>query len=565
MLRPADGLRGRAPSTVDGLDYHEALQAVGIQGGIAGNVIPDRCVVTVNYRYAPDKSGADAEAHVREVFDGFEVVIADNAAGRPSRAHAARGRRPSSRRSACRSAPKEGWTDVARFSALGVPAVNFGPGDPNLAHTDDERARSSSTSTRSGPCSAGWRDREAPRIGRRRERRARSTSRQVGPVTLRGDQVPRTTTDQRLLDAPPPGQRADWLHNDPWRVLRIQSEFVEGFGTLAELGPAVSVFGSARTTPDHPTYALGVRVGRALVEAGFAVITGGGPGAMEAATGAPGRPAGSRSGSASSCRSSPGLNPYVDLGVNFRYFFARKTMFVKYAQGFIVLPGGFGTLDELFEALTLVQTQQGHLVPDRADGHRLLGGAARLAPRDRLAAARSTRPTSTCSASPTTSTRPFATSSSGTPTSTPTAAEYARAGPSGAVADDVDVAPSSGDLVGPLRRRGRGGRHRRRRPRTGRRLARRPDDDDEPRPAARRPADPRRHRRAAVRHGDARLPDEPGRRGHRPAAPRDRRPRRRAVPGPPGRQRAGAATPTSASVRARTSNGDLGGPETERA
>ena len=88
-------------------------------------------------------------------------------------------------------------------------------------------------------------------------------SRQVGPVTVRGDQVPRTTTDQRLLDAPPPGQRADWLHNDPWRVLRIQSEFVEGFGTLAELGPAVSVFGSARTKPDHPTYELGVRVGRA--------------------------------------------------------------------------------------------------------------------------------------------------------------------------------------------------------------------------------------------------------------------------------------------------------------
>ncbi len=90
------------------------------------------------------------------------------------------------------------------------------------------------------------------------ESAASEQSRQVGPVTVRGDQVPRTTTDQRLLDAPPPGQRADWLHNDPWRVLRIQSEFVEGFGTLAELGPAVSVFGSARTTPDHPTYELGV-------------------------------------------------------------------------------------------------------------------------------------------------------------------------------------------------------------------------------------------------------------------------------------------------------------------
>ena len=125
--------------TVDGLDYHEALQAVAIQGGIAGNVIPDRCVVTVNYRYAPDKSGPEAEAHVREVFDGFEVVVADNAPGA----------RPGLNLPAATAfvealgvpvGPKEGWTDVARFSALGVPAVNFGPGDPNLAHTDDERA-----------------------------------------------------------------------------------------------------------------------------------------------------------------------------------------------------------------------------------------------------------------------------------------------------------------------------------------------------------------------------------------------------------------------------------------
>jgi succinyl-diaminopimelate desuccinylase len=125
--------------TVDGLDYHEALQAVGIQGGIAGNVIPDRCVVAVNYRYAPDKSGPQAEAHVREVFQGFEVVIADNAPGA----------RPGLSLPAAKAfvdalavpvGPKEGWTDVARFSALGVAAVNFGPGDPNLAHTDDERA-----------------------------------------------------------------------------------------------------------------------------------------------------------------------------------------------------------------------------------------------------------------------------------------------------------------------------------------------------------------------------------------------------------------------------------------
>ena len=101
-----------------------------------------------------------------------------------------------------------------------------------------------------------------------------------GPVTLRRGQVPGSTTDQRLLDS---HGGTDWVHTDPWRVLRIQAEFVEGFGALAEIGPAVSVFGSARTKPDHPTYALGVRVGAALVEAGYAVITGGGPGAMEAA------------------------------------------------------------------------------------------------------------------------------------------------------------------------------------------------------------------------------------------------------------------------------------------
>ncbi|MEP6649553.1 MAG: TIGR00730 family Rossman fold protein [Lapillicoccus sp.] len=183
-------------------------------------------------------------------------------------------------------------------------------------------------------------------------------SRQMGPVTVRGDQVPPTTADQRLLDAPPPGQRADWLHNDPWRVLRIQSEFVEGFGTLAELGPAVSVFGSARTKPDHPTYELAVRVGRALVAAGFAVITGGGPGAMEAANKGASEAGGTSVGLGIELPFESGLNRYVDLGVNFRYFFARKTMFVKYAQGFIVLPGGFGTLDELFEALTLVQTRK---------------------------------------------------------------------------------------------------------------------------------------------------------------------------------------------------------------
>ncbi|MFB9731239.1 TIGR00730 family Rossman fold protein [Ornithinimicrobium kibberense] len=174
-----------------------------------------------------------------------------------------------------------------------------------------------------------------------------------GPVTLRGTRVPRSTTDQRLLDT---RGSADWVHTDPWRVMRIQAEFVEGFGTLAELGPAVAVFGSARTGPGHPTYELARQVGSALVEAGYAVITGGGPGTMEGANLGATEAGGTSVGLGIELPFEAGMNDYLNLGINFRYFFVRKTMFVKYAEGFVVLPGGVGTLDELFEALTLVQT-----------------------------------------------------------------------------------------------------------------------------------------------------------------------------------------------------------------
>jgi uncharacterized protein (TIGR00730 family) len=176
-----------------------------------------------------------------------------------------------------------------------------------------------------------------------------------GPVVLRRGQVQESTTDQRLLDNHGP---TAWLHEDPWRVLRIQAEFVEGFGALAELGPAVAVFGSARSRPDSPEYEAAVEVGRLLAEAGYAVITGGGPGAMEAGNRGAVEGGGTSVGLGIELPFEQGLNEYVDLGVNFRYFFARKTMFMKYAQGFIVLPGGFGTMDELFEALTLVQTRK---------------------------------------------------------------------------------------------------------------------------------------------------------------------------------------------------------------
>ncbi|MBB3052826.1 hypothetical protein FHS23_003867 [Prauserella isguenensis] len=178
-----------------------------------------------------------------------------------------------------------------------------------------------------------------------------------GPIVLRREQKtgPGSTTDQRLLDSRGP---SDWVHTDPWRVLRIQAEFVEGFGALAEVPRAVTVFGSARTDRGSPEYAVGVEIGAQLARSGFAAITGGGPGAMEAVNRGASEAGGLSIGLGIELPFEQGLNPWVDLGVNFRYFFARKTMFIKYSQAFICLPGGFGTLDELFEALTLVQTKK---------------------------------------------------------------------------------------------------------------------------------------------------------------------------------------------------------------
>ncbi|HEY7048679.1 MAG TPA: TIGR00730 family Rossman fold protein [Jatrophihabitantaceae bacterium] len=189
---------------------------------------------------------------------------------------------------------------------------------------------------------------EEPNSGRLAER-------QRGPVILRRAQVQPGTTDQRLLDSRGP---SDWVHTDPWRVLRIQSEFVEGFGLLAELPHAVSVFGSARTPHNHPEYAAARALGGALARAGYAVITGGGPGSMEAVNRGASEAGGVSVGLGIELPFEQRLNDWVDIGINFRYFFARKTMFVKYAQAFVIMPGGFGTLDELFESLTLVQTRK---------------------------------------------------------------------------------------------------------------------------------------------------------------------------------------------------------------
>ncbi|MFI5624196.1 TIGR00730 family Rossman fold protein [Nocardioides sp. NPDC051685] len=164
-----------------------------------------------------------------------------------------------------------------------------------------------------------------------------------------------STTDQRLLDSSGHG---DWVHTDPWRVMKIQAEFVEGFNDLSEIGPAISVFGSARTPKDHPTYAQAEAVGRGLAEAGFVVITGGGPGTMEAANKGALEAGGESIGLGIELPFEARLNDYVSFGLNFRYFFVRKMMFVKYSQGYVVMPGGLGTMDELFEAMTLSQTQK---------------------------------------------------------------------------------------------------------------------------------------------------------------------------------------------------------------
>ncbi|QCB28174.1 TIGR00730 family Rossman fold protein [Corynebacterium endometrii] len=174
-----------------------------------------------------------------------------------------------------------------------------------------------------------------------------------GPVMTRRDANDTSTYDQRLLES---GSTYDWQHGDPWRVLRIQSEFVTGFDALAELPKAVSVFGSARTQPDHEHYRLAEEVARKLVAAEYAVITGGGPGIMEAGNKGAHEAGGLSVGLGIELPFEQGLNEYVDLGIDFRYFFARKTMFLKYSQAFICLPGGLGTMDELFEVMCMVQT-----------------------------------------------------------------------------------------------------------------------------------------------------------------------------------------------------------------
>ncbi len=169
------------------------------------------------------------------------------------------------------------------------------------------------------------------------------------------EHAPGTTQDEQLLESPGPDE---FTHTDTWRVFRIMGEFVTGFDELATLSRGISVFGSARTHPDDPDYKAAQETAALLARAGFAVITGGGPGIMEAAN----RGAFDAGGLSIGCNIElpfeQGSNPYLTKGLKFKYFFVRKMMFVKYSLGFIIFPGGFGTLDELFEALTLIQTQK---------------------------------------------------------------------------------------------------------------------------------------------------------------------------------------------------------------
>ena len=191
-----------------------------------------------------------------------------------------------------------------------------------------------------------------PRVPRTAE--SAETNRTLrGPMLLRTDGNQTSTYDQRLLES---GADHSWKHADPWRVLRIQGEFVAGFDALSDLPKAVTVYGSARTKEDAPEYAQGVELGAKLVEQDYAVVTGGGPGIMEAANRGAYEAGGLSVGLGIELPFEQGLNKYVDLGINFRYFFARKTMFLKYSQAFVCLPGGMGTMDELFEMLCMVQT-----------------------------------------------------------------------------------------------------------------------------------------------------------------------------------------------------------------
>jgi uncharacterized protein (TIGR00730 family) len=233
--------------------------------------------------------------------------------------------------------------------------------------TTDVARRQADAGQAAGPGDAAEPARPGEQAATPRSMRRGRVSMRPGTSGRMGGTEPHRTEDEKLLGAD--HDRPAFLDSDPWRALRILAEFVEGFEALAGVGPAVSVFGSARTPEGHPQYELARQVGAELAKSGFAVITGGGPGAMEAAN----RGAHEQGGLSIGCNielpHEQHANPFVDLSVEFHYFLARKTMFVKYSDAFVIMPGGFGTLDELFEALTLIQTGKIRNFPVVLMGH----------------------------------------------------------------------------------------------------------------------------------------------------------------------------------------------------
>ena len=260
------------------------------------------------------------------------------------------------RRRATRPAPER---DAPRTAAGNRPAESLHAGPEALAGVRERNEI--------GHAAAG---REPPR--RRRDPRFHALPRIDDGI--RDLDVPPVTEDERLLR---PAPRTEFTHTDPWRVLRIMGEFVEGFDRLASVEKAVTVFGSARVAPGHPQYQAAEEAARRLARAGFAVITGGGPGIMEAANKGAQEAGGLSIGCNIELPFEQKPNPYVDTLIDFHYFFVRKTMFVKYSSAFLIFPGGFGTLDELFEALVLIQTGKLYHFPVILFGQRYWGGLVR--------------------------------------------------------------------------------------------------------------------------------------------------------------------------------------------
>ncbi len=249
--------------------------------------------------------------------------------------------------------PVIGGVPASRRRGAGPRTVTGKPASPAVrAKAEQNAVAQHQRRTEEGHRLAGREPDDIPLVskGPRAERRVQ---RALSDVDASIRSVPQLTEDEKLLHSP---DKVDgFTQTDPWRAMRILSEVIEGFDALAYVTKGVSIFGSARTSPDDPQYRQAREVARLLAEHDFAIITGAGPGIMEAAN----RGAKDAGGQSIGCNIElpfeQGANPYVDTLVNFRYFFVRKTMFVKYSNAFIIFPGGFGTLDELFEALTLIQ------------------------------------------------------------------------------------------------------------------------------------------------------------------------------------------------------------------